>query len=80
VVGRHGEAWKIRVAAAPERGGANREVIALVAAALGISRASVRLVGGASSRDKIVELEGIDAAEVERRLGLAATRLEGGVG
>ena len=68
MVGRHGDAWKIRVAAAPERGRANDEVIAVVAAALDISLSAIRLVAGTSSRDKIVELQGIDVAEVERRL------------
>ena len=79
VVGRHGEAWKVRVAAAPERGRANDEVIAVIAAALDISRSSVRLVSGASSRDKVVELDGIEAREVERRLQLVATRVDEGV-
>lgn len=68
MVGRHGDGWKIRVAAAPERGRANDEVINVVAAALAISRSAVQLVAGASSRDKIVELQGIEVAEAERRL------------
>ena len=68
MVGRHGDAWKIRVAAAPERGRANDEVITVVAAALALSRSAVQLVAGASSRDKIVELQGIEVAEAERRL------------
>ena len=66
MVGRHGDAWKIRVAAAPERGRANDEVITVVAAALAISRSAVQLVAGASSRDKIVELQGIEVAEIGR--------------
>jgi uncharacterized protein YggU (UPF0235/DUF167 family) len=38
-----------------------------------VQRAMLRLVAGASSRDKVVELEGVDAEEAERRLahGLA---------
>ena len=68
VVGRHGDAWKVRVAAAPERGRANDAVLALLAETLELPRASVSLVSGASSRDKIVELAGIDPAETDRRL------------
>jgi hypothetical protein len=68
VVGRHGDAWKVRVAAAPERGRANDAVLALLAETLELPRASVSLVSGASSRDKIVELAGIDSAETDRRL------------
>jgi uncharacterized protein len=68
IVGRHGEAWKVRVPAAPERGRANEAVVALLAATLSVDRRAVTLVSGHASRDKIVELTGLDAAEVERRL------------
>ena len=78
-MGRYGEAWKIRVAAAPERGRANEEVIAVIADALDISRAAIRLVAGASSRDKIVELQGIEADEADRRLQRVALHVKDGV-
>ncbi|HET9506911.1 MAG TPA: DUF167 family protein [Gaiellaceae bacterium] len=68
VVGRHGDGWKVRVAAAPERGRANDAVLALLAEALELPRASVSLVSGSSSRDKIVELAGIGPDETDRRL------------
>lgn len=68
VVGRYGDTWKVRVAAAPERGRANDAVLALIAEALELPRASVSLVSGGSSRDKIVELAGIDPEETDRRL------------
>ena len=68
VAGRHGAAWKLRVVAAPERGKANDDALALLARTLQIPRAAVSLVAGAASRDKIVELAGIDVEEAERRL------------
>jgi len=71
VVGRHGDGWKLRVAAAPERGKANEAVLALLAETLAVPRASVTLVSGGSSRDKIVELAGIEPDEIERRLATA---------
>jgi uncharacterized protein (TIGR00251 family) len=71
VVGRHGEAWKVRVAAAPERGKANEAVLELLAETLAVPRASVTLVSGSASRDKIVELSGISPDEIERRLATA---------
>jgi uncharacterized protein YggU (UPF0235/DUF167 family) len=71
VVGRHGEAWKVRVAAAPERGKANDAVLALLADTLAVPRSSVTLVAGGGSRDKIVELAGIEPDEIERRLATA---------
>jgi uncharacterized protein len=68
IVAKHGEGWKIRVTAAPENGKANDAVLRLLAECLGLPGKSVMLVSGPSSRDKIVELTGIDAAEAERRL------------
>ena len=72
VVGRHGEAWKVRVAAPPEGGRANDAVVALLADTLSLPRGAVRLVSGDGARDKIVELTGIDASNVERRLTTAS--------
>ncbi|NUT56700.1 MAG: DUF167 domain-containing protein [Thermoleophilia bacterium] len=71
VVGRHGDAWKLRVAAPPEHGRANDAVVALLAETLDVPRTSVTLVSGASSRNKIVELAGIAPDEIERRLATA---------
>jgi uncharacterized protein (TIGR00251 family) len=69
IVGRHGESWKVRVTAAPEGGKANDAVLRLLAERLELPGQSVTLVSGPASRNKIVELSGIDAAEAERRLG-----------
>ena len=72
VVGRHGDAWKVRVSAAPpERGRANEAVLELLAETLALPRSSVTLVSGGGSRDKIVELAGIEPEEIERRLATA---------
>jgi len=72
IVGRHGDGWKIRVAAPPEDGRANAAVVRLIASSVSVSRDAVTLVSGHGSRDKVVELTGIDLARVERRLGEAA--------
>ena len=71
VVGRHGEAWKLRVAAPPAGGKANEAVLGLLAKILAVPRARVALVAGHSRRDKVVELVGIDPAETDRRLASA---------
>jgi uncharacterized protein len=68
LVGRHGDAWKVRVTAPPERGAANEAVLELLAEALGVSANEVRLVSGHGSRDKIVELTALGADEAEARL------------
>ena len=71
VVGRYGDAWKVRVAAAPRGGKANEAVVTLLAETLAVPRSSVTLVSGGGSRDKIVELAGIAPDEIERRLAMA---------
>ncbi|HET8652081.1 MAG TPA: DUF167 domain-containing protein [Gaiellaceae bacterium] len=69
IIGRRGDAWKLRVSAAPERGRANDAALRLLAETLRVQPADVRLVSGHSSRDKIVEVTGIAPSEAERRLG-----------
>ncbi len=72
VVGRHGEAWKVRVAAPAEAGRANDAVVRLLAETLSLPRTSVTVVSGHGARDKVVELAGIDPVEIDRRLSSAA--------
>jgi len=64
-IGRHGEGWKVRVAAPPEGGKATEAVLRLLADRLGVPN---------SSRDKIVHVSGIDQAEAARRLEQAGAR------
>ncbi len=72
VVGRYGDAWKLRVAAPAESGRANEAVVRLLAETLALPRAAVRLVSGHGARDKIVELAGVEPEQIERRLSSAA--------
>jgi uncharacterized protein YggU (UPF0235/DUF167 family) len=59
----------VRLAAPPERGRANDALVALLAEALGVPKAEVRIVGGRTSRRKLVEVDHLAVAEIERRLG-----------
>ncbi len=72
IVGRHGEAWKIRVSAPPEGGRANDAVLDLLARTLDVARRDIRVTTGASSRDKIVVLEGVTGEAAETLLAAAA--------
>ena len=73
LVGRHGDGWKARVAAPPERGRANDALVGLLADALAMPRASVRVVSGLSAKTKVVEVDGVSPAEADRRLARALT-------
>jgi len=63
----------VRVSAVPQEGKANEAVLKLLSRALGMPQGSIRLKAGAASRDKWIELDGIDAAELKRRLGREST-------
>ena len=67
-MGRHGDGWKARVAAPPERGRANEALVELIAAALEVPARSVRVAAGQRGRAKIVEIDALDPGEVARRL------------
>jgi len=74
VAGRHGDGWRLRVAAPPEDGRANQAVERLLARTLGVHARDVRVVRGHSARDKVIEIDGVDALGVERALEAAAER------
>ena len=74
VVGRHGQSWKVRVAAPPEGGRANEAVVRLLAETLSLPRGAVTLVSGHGARDKVVRLDGLDQTQIERRLQSAAEK------
>lgn len=59
---------KARVSAPPVEGEANAALIKLIAKALGAPRSAVRIVSGEGARVKILTIEGIDEAEVRRRI------------
>ena len=68
IVGRLGEALKVRVAAPPEGGKANREILELLAERLGLAAADVTLVSGAASPAKVFALRGVSAEQAWARL------------
>jgi uncharacterized protein YggU (UPF0235/DUF167 family) len=68
IAGWLGDALKVRVAAPAERGRANAAGERLIAGALGVAPGSARIVAGATSARKIVEIAGLSRAEIEQRL------------
>jgi uncharacterized protein len=54
VVGLYGDRLKVRLAAPPEKGAANRELITFLARSLGLPKSSFKLAMGAQSRHKVV--------------------------
>ena len=62
VVGLHGDRVKIRISAPPEKGKANKALVALLIATTNATSATV--VSGELSRRKTVELTGVSVAAV----------------
>lgn len=70
VVGPHGGAVRIRIAAPPVDGAANEALVAFLADRLGVPRSAVTLRRGATGRRKLLEVKGIGAEQARRALGL----------
>ena len=61
---------RIRVTAPPVDGQANAAAIALLASALDVPKSAIRLIRGASSREKTLVVESLSQEEVNQRLNL----------
>jgi hypothetical protein len=59
----------VRVAAPALEGRANRAVCRLLAKRLGVARSNVTIVQGERSRDKLIQVEGVDQATLDAALG-----------
>lgn len=64
IVGEHDGALRVRLAAPPVDNAANEALVALLAKALGVPKRDIRVVTGATSRRKVVEVSGVTAEEV----------------
>jgi uncharacterized protein len=72
LTGRRGDAWQVRLAAAPVDGAANAALIEFIADTLDCPRRQVAIVSGEKSRDKRLEVRGLNDDEIVRRLTAAA--------
>ena len=68
VVGEHGGAIRIRVAAPPADGAANDELVRFLAERLLVPRRDVQIKSGATARRKIVVVAGKSAVDIRRLL------------
>jgi uncharacterized protein (TIGR00251 family) len=68
IVGELGDALKIAVSKPPQGGAANQAVVALLAEALGLSRASVAIVHGHSNPRKRVLVRDLTIEQLRERI------------
>lgn len=64
IAGEYGGALKIRLAAPPVDGDANRELVKFLAKTVGVPASAVSVVAGVTGRNKTVEIRGVEAATV----------------
>ena len=64
-----GGIWHLRIAALPVKGKANRELIKFLSDILDVSKASLTIEKGVTSKRKIITIEGLTQEEVRGRIG-----------
>lgn len=69
VAGVLGDRLKVRVRQPPEGGRANRAIVELLAAELGVRASSVSVVRGETSAEKTVLVRGVSAEAINRKWG-----------
>ncbi|HHE31076.1 MAG TPA: DUF167 domain-containing protein [Chlorobaculum parvum] len=68
IAGRYGEQVKICLKSAPVDNAANKECCQLLAKALGVTRSSVSVMNGQTSRSKVLKVEGMMPSELREAL------------
>ena len=66
--GIHDGALKMAVTQVPENGKANQAVVRAISKQLGVSKSEVAIVAGQTSRFKTIEVTGVSADDVMKRL------------
>lgn len=69
VVGPLRGAFAVKVTAQPEKGKANKALIALLSKYFRVPKSSIAIVRGHTSRDKTIVLEGVGADYIEKAVG-----------
>ncbi len=76
VTGVHDGRLKVSVRTAPEKGKANKAVLALLAKTLGIPRRDLEITSGATSPRKTIAVRGLTRQDVLDRIGPHSSRRE----
>ncbi len=68
VTGINDGVFRVKVAAPPVQGKANRELVAFLGKTLGISKNRVSITRGHTTRNKLITIDGLSEADVKERL------------
>jgi uncharacterized protein (TIGR00251 family) len=64
ITGWRDDVLQVKIAAAPEKGKANRELIDFLGRVLGVKKSDITIVKGETSRNKSIEIAGISREEI----------------
>lgn len=73
ILGSEGGTLRVRVSAPPVEGKANKELVKLLAKALGVSSGQVELISGHKARLKTVRVHGVDSEAVSNLMRTGKT-------
>jgi hypothetical protein len=60
--------WQVKVSSPPVKGKANKELIAFLSRLLGVSKSRIAIVKGHTTRNKIIEVDGLSQEDIRKRL------------
>ena len=61
-------ALRVKIAAPPEKGKGNKELIDFLSGALGVRKSAISIVGGRTGRSKTIAVEGMSREEIVNRI------------
>jgi uncharacterized protein (TIGR00251 family) len=70
VTGFKEDVLQVRIAAPPEKGKANKELVDFLSDKLGVKKSSITITRGPTSRNKVLAIEGIRREQMIRRLSI----------
>ena len=68
ITGFTGGVLQVKIAAPPEKGKANRELIDFLSRRLDVSKSSISIVKGETGRNKLIAIAGLNPDEIIKRL------------
>jgi len=68
VVDFNNDIWKIKIAAPPDKGKANKEIIEFISDILGLRKDNITILKGETSHNKLIAITGINEEEVKAKL------------
>jgi uncharacterized protein len=68
ITGFAGGVLQVKIAAPPEKGKANKELTDFLSQLLDVTKSSISIVKGEKGRSKLISVEGLNSAEIIKRL------------